>query len=198
MRLRSRGTSAAGVARARPAVLIPQRVDNPATRFMVVGGRMFDHGRQTPRGSGLRAALQIGGIVADGAIIPVYAKFTTRGRALVIDRTAYGVADITFKGDTAGMFLVRALHAAGKPGRLFDHFQGDGATLSRICLCPIKRNAKKRTTCTTRQTRILSHTISSGTPILTGNHAPILMRFAPEGVCQKVCRKGVQAHPNRR
>ena len=87
--------------------------------------------------------------ITTGGAMQLIIVFSACGRSIFIYRAAGIFARCSCKGNTSGIFLISTAHASVKRGYLFSEPGGNG-TASIVGFGPVKRDAEKCTTGTTR------------------------------------------------
>src|SRR5699024_6403231 len=82
-------------------------------------------------------------------VLTRHGEFSACGRSIFIYRAAGIFARGSCKGNTSGVFLIGTAHASVKRGYLFSE-PGGNSTASIVGFGPVKRDAEKCTTGTTR------------------------------------------------
>ena len=85
----------------------------------------------------------------DFTVLTRHGEFSACGRSIFIYRAAGIFARCSCKGNTSGIFLISTAHASVKRGYLFSE-PGGNSTASIVGFGPVKRDAEKCTTGTTR------------------------------------------------
>ncbi len=85
----------------------------------------------------------------DDSVLTRHGEFSACGRSIFIYRAAGIFARGSCKGNTSGVFLIGTAHASVKRGYLFSE-PGGNSTASIVGFGPVKRDAEKCTTGTTR------------------------------------------------